>query len=104
MSKTTTKKPPATKHVKPLSRLNNHSKGICHLSPQMMASQVVLVVKNLLANAGNVRDTGSIPGSGRSPGEGHGNPLQYTCLENPMDRGNGWAIAHGVAQSQTGPK
>ena len=51
------------------------------------AFQVALVVKNLLANAGDIRDTGSIPGPGRSPGEGNGNPLQYSCLENPMDRG-----------------
>ena len=51
------------------------------------ASQVVLVVNNLPANAGDVRDKGSIPGSGRSPGRRHGNPLQYSCLENPMDRG-----------------
>ena len=46
-----------------------------------------LVVKNLPSNAGDVRDTGLIPGSGRSPGAGYGNPLQYSCLENPMDRG-----------------
>ena len=45
------------------------------------------VVKNLPANAGDTRDPGSIPGSGRSPGGGNGNPLQYSCLENPMDRG-----------------
>ena len=51
------------------------------------ASQVVLVIKNLLANAGDVRDTGSIPELGRSPGEGHSKPLQYSCLENRMDRG-----------------
>ena len=51
------------------------------------ASQGVLVVKNLPANAGDIRDTGSIPASGRSPGGRHGNPLQYYCLENPMDRG-----------------
>ena len=44
------------------------------------------MVKNLLVNAGDIRDTGWIPGSGRSPGGGHGNPLQYSCLENPMDR------------------
>ena len=50
-------------------------------------SQVALVVKNLPANAGDVIDAGSIPGLGRSPGGGHGNPLQYSCLENPMDRG-----------------
>ena len=50
------------------------------------ASQVALVVKNLV-NAGDIKDTGSILGLGRSPGRGHGNPLQYPCLENPMDRG-----------------
>ena len=48
------------------------------------ASQVALVVKKLLANAGDISDAGSIPGSGRSPGGGHGNPLKYSCLENPM--------------------
>ena len=57
------------------------------------------VVKNLPANAGATGDLGSIPGSGRSPGEGNGNPLQYACLENPMDRGACWAIVHGVAKS-----
>ena len=51
------------------------------------ASQVALVVKKPPANAGDIRDMGSIPGSGRSPGEGHSNLLQYSCLENPMDRG-----------------
>ena len=61
--------------------------------------QVVLVVKNLLANAGDIRDAGSIPGWGRSPGGGHGIPLQYSCGENPMDRGVWWAIVHRVAQS-----
>ena len=54
-----------------------------------------LVVKNLPAIA---RDVGSIPGSGRSSGEGHGNPLQYSCLENPMDRGAYWATVCGVAK------
>ena len=49
----------------------------------------------------NAGDLGSIPGSGRSPGEGHGNPLQYSCLENPMDRGAWWATIHGVAKSWT---
>ena len=53
-----------------------------------MASQVVLVVKNPPANAAEVRDLGSIPGSGRSPGGGHGNPLQYSCLEISMDKRN----------------
>ena len=65
------------------------------------ASQVTLVVKNPPANAGVVRDTSSIPGLGRSPGGGNGNPLQYSCLENPMDRAAWQAIAHGVAQGQT---
>ena len=51
------------------------------------ASQVALVVKNPPANAGDIKDTSLILGSGRSPGGGHGNPLQYSCLENPMDRG-----------------
>ena len=53
----------------------------------LRASQLVLVVKNLPANAVDLRDAGSIPGLGRSPGGGHGKPLQYSCLENPMDRG-----------------
>ena len=66
-----------------------------------MASQVVLVVNNMPANAGDVRDTGSVLGSGRSPGEGHGNPLQYSCLENPMDRGAWRATVHRVTKSQT---
>ena len=53
------------------------------------------MVKNPPVDAG---DAGSIPGLGRSPGGGHGNPLQYSCLENPMDRGAWWATAHGVAK------
>ena len=53
------------------------------------------------ASACNVGDLGSVPGSGRSPGEGNGNPLQYSCLENPMDGGAWWATVHGVAESQT---
>ena len=52
-------------------------------------------------SACNVGDLGSIPGLGRSPGEGNGNPLQYSCLENPMDGGAWWAIVHGVAKSRT---
>ena len=54
------------------------------------------LVKKQLANAGDAGDTGSNPGSGRSPGEGHGNPLQYSCLENPMEGGAWQATAHGV--------
>ena len=67
---------------------------------------VALVEKDTPANAGDVRDAGSIPGSGRSPGEGHGNPLQCSCLENPMDRGACRATVHGVVvvKNRTGLK
>ena len=58
------------------------------------------MVKNPSANAGDARDAGSIPGSGKCPGGGHGNPLQYSCLDNPMNRGAWWATVHGVAKSQ----
>ena len=60
---------------------------------------MALVVKNLPVNAGDIRDTGSIPALGRYPGGGHGDPLQYSCLENPMDRGAWWATVHRVAES-----
>ena len=59
------------------------------------------VGKESACNAGDTGDVCSISGSGRSPGEGHGNPLQYSCLENPMDRGGWWATVHEVAKSQT---
>ena len=59
------------------------------------------LVKNLPASAGDARDTGLIPGSGGSPGEGSGNLVQYSCLENPMDRGAWRATVHGAAKSQT---
>ena len=64
-------------------------------------SQAVPVVKNLPVNAGVIRDTGSLPGSGRPPGEGHGNPLQYSCLEKAMNRGVCWGTVHGVTKSRT---
>ena len=64
-------------------------------------SLVVLVVNNLPFSAEEIRDAGLIPGSGGSPREGHGNPLQYSCLENPMDRGACWATVHSVTKSQT---
>ena len=67
----------------------------------LWASQMVLVVKIPPTNAGDRRDPGSIPGSGRSPGGGNGNRLQYPCPENPMDRGAWWAAIHGVAESNT---
>ena len=69
-----------------------HCKGDYH---------VALVVRNLPANAEDTRDMGSIPGSWSSSGGGHGNLLQYSCLENPMDRGDRWATFHGVAKSWT---
>ena len=65
------------------------------------ASQVVPVIENSPADAGDIRDAGSIPRSGRSLGKGHGSPLQYSCLENPMDRGAWWAIVHGVTERWT---
>ena len=64
-------------------------------------SQVVQAVKNLPTNAADLGDVGLIPGSGRSPGGGHSNPLQYSCLENPIDRGAWWPTVRGVAKSQT---
>ena len=68
-----------------------------YVSLKMMAQRL----KRLPASACNARDLGSIPGSGRSPGEGNGSPLQYSCLENPMDRGAWWAAVHGVVKSRT---
>ena len=65
------------------------------------ASQVALVVKNTPANAGDLKDAGSIPGLGRSPGGGHSNKLEYSCLEDPMDKGAWQAIVHGVSKSWT---
>ena len=59
------------------------------------------VVKNPPANAGDAEDTGSVPGLGRSPGEGNGNPLYYTCLKNPIDRGAWQATLHGVTKNRT---
>ena len=59
------------------------------------------MVKNPPADAGNAGDAGLIPGSGRSPGGGHGNPFQYSCLENPMDGGAWWVTVHGVAKNWT---
>ena len=59
------------------------------------------MVKNMPVNAGDAKDVGSIPGSGRSPGGGNGNPLQYSCLENSMDRGAGWATFHKVTKNGT---
>ena len=74
-----------------------HCRQILH----QLSSQVVLMVKNLPANAGDARDTVLIPGSERSPRVGNGHPLQYFCLGNPIDRGAWQAAAHGIAKSRT---
>ena len=66
-----------------------------------LASQVALVAKNLPANAADIRDLGSVPGLGISSGGGHGSPLQYSCLESPLDRGTWPATVHRVAKSWT---
>ena len=79
----------------------NHSwSRCCHSLLLIWASQVALVVNNPPANAGDIRDTGLIPGLERSPGEGHGNPLQFSCLKNPNGRGAWWAMVHRVTKSQ----
>ena len=74
---------------------------IFHLHIYIRASQVALVVKNLPASAGDVRHVGLIPGLGRPPGGGHGNPFQYSCLEHPMGREAWRAMVHRVMQRQT---
>ena len=71
------------------------------VTPKIGTSLMALVVKNPPANAGDIKDLGSIPGSGRSPGGRNGNPLKYSCLENTMDRGAWGASVHRVAKSQT---
>ena len=68
---------------------------------QWWASQVALVVKNMPAKAGHVREMGLILELGRSPGGGNGNPIQYSCLENPMERGAWWATVHSVTHNWT---
>ena len=70
----------------------------------MLSSQVALVVRKLPVNAGDVGDVGSIPRSGISPKGGHGEPLPFSCLENPMDRGNWQTTVHWVTKSCTGLK
>ena len=72
-----------------------------YISLSLGASQAAQWEENLPANAGDTGDLGSIPGSGRSLGGGHGHSLQYSCLENPMDRGAWRATVHGVTKSQT---
>ena len=79
---------------------NTDTKHMC-IDMYFSVSQVALVVKNPPANAGDIRDAGSIPGLGRSPGEENGNPLQYSCQVNPMDRGAWRATVHRAAKSWT---
>ena len=79
------------------AQCNSYDLGLIHSLTEV--SPVGSVVNNL--PAGDTRDAGSFPGSGRSPREGNGNPLQEACLENPMDRGAWWATVHGVTKSQT---
>ena len=74
---------------------------LTQVSVRLRASQGAPVVKNLLANAEDEGDGGSVSGLGRTPEEGNGNPLQYSCLENSRDRGAWWATVHGAAESQT---
>ena len=82
-----------------VSAIHQHELAISvHMSG---VSQMALVAKNPPASAGDIRDEGSILGWEDSPGEGNGNPLQYSCLENPMDRGAWWATVHGVVKSCT---
>ena len=83
-----------------MSELNMNA----YIKPQYTSSQGFpggTVVKNPPANAGDAQNAGLIPGSGRSPAEGYGNPLQYSCLENPMDRGARWVTVHRVTKSWT---
>ena len=89
-------------------RLNNcdspaleHRLDSCGAQGLAGSSQIAPVVKNLSVNAGDIRDAGSIPGSGRLPGGGHGNPFQYSCLENPMDRGAWQTAVHRITHSRT---
>jgi len=84
--------------------VENSSAILRVLKCSVETSQVTLVVKNQPANAGDIRDVDSIPGLGRSPGGGHDNPFQYSCLENPMDRGAWWATVHRVTESWTRSK
>ena len=76
-------------------------KRVRWLHKSKWASQELLTVKKLPANTGDIRNMGLIPGLGRSPGGGNGNPFQYTCLQNSMDRDAWQAIVHRVAKSQT---
>ena len=81
--------------------VKGRQREIWEMTQNREAFQVALAVKNPPDNAGDLRDEGLILGLGSSPGGGHGNPLQYSCLEHPMDRGAWWARVHGLAKSWT---
>ena len=87
-----------------LALLFYNSMIFTHFNVPFRGSLVALVVKNSPTNAGDIQDVGLILGSGRTPEGEHGNPLQYSCLENPMDRGAWGTTVHGITQSQTGLK
>ena len=91
----------ALKKVELSSHENTWENLKCILLSERRASLLAQRVKNPLASEGDRRDMGSVPGSGRSPGGGHGNLLKYACLENPMNRGAWWTTVHGVAKSWT---
>ena len=84
-----------------ISTLSNRRNIFIMSYRKKWASQLVLVIKKPPANAGDIRDASLIPRSARSPGGEHDNPLQYSCLENPMDRGAWWATVQGVTKRQT---
>ena len=84
-----------------MTRINLEDMMLSEIGTSQKTSQVALVVKNPPVNARNIRDASSIPGSGRSLGGGHGNPLQYSCLENPVD-GRAWrSTVHRITKSRT---
>ena len=84
-----------------MTRINLEDMMLSEIGPSQKTSQAALVVKNPPVSARNIRDPSSIPGSGRSLGGGHGNPLQYSCLENPVDGRAWWATVHGITKSRT---
>ena len=84
-----------------MTRINLEDMMLSEIGTSQKTSQVALVVKNPPVNARHIRDASSIPGSGRSLGGGHGNPLQYSCLENPVD-GRAWrSTVHRITKSRT---
>ena len=92
---------PGTGEPGELPSMGSHRVG--HDRSDLAAAAAAAVVKNLPADAGDARDAGSIPGSGRSPAGGNGNPLQYSCLGNPMDREAWRATVHGITKNRTQP-